>query len=241
MTIRCWLPGLVVGLGIAGATASAHELKVFSSRSTLPEKGGKATVYLCEGHRVPVNELLEAESIQRFELVAPGGAKSLLQTGGVSIQANVVNLTEPGVYTVAASRKPTIWTYVLDDQGERKLTRGTKLDHRAKKIETATRYSEFAKTLIVVGKAGGAAPRPVGLMAEIVPLDGPADWRSNRDIRFQLVEDRKPVPFAPWSPAPSASSPTTPGTTRPRRTRRGNSPSGRIEPASGSSASNTAN
>ena len=33
-------------------------------------------------------------------------------------------------------------------------------------------------------------------MAEIVPLDGPADWRSNRDIRFQLVEDRKPVPFA---------------------------------------------
>ena len=42
-------------LVVAGGSATAHEIKVFSSRHTVPE-AGKATIFLSWGHRMPVDE-----------------------------------------------------------------------------------------------------------------------------------------------------------------------------------------
>ena len=198
MTFRCSFVALVVGATVVTTAAHAHDqLKVFASRSTVPASGGKSTIFLCEGHAAPVDELLVAESITRYDLFSPGGKKSGLQTSGVSIQANVVELKEPGVHSVVASRRPSVWTWVFDEQGERKFLRGSKLDHRGKKIETSTRYAEFAKTLVVVGKPEESTLKPVGLLVEIIPVDAPARWRANNDIRFQVLEDGKPVPSVP--------------------------------------------
>ena len=198
VTFRCSFMALVVNAMVVTTIAHAHDqLKVFASRSTLPASGGKSTIFLCEGHSVPVDELLKGESIARYDLFSPGGTKSALQTSGVSIQANVVEFKEPGVHTVVASRRPSVWTWVFDEKGERKFMRGSKLDHRGEKIETSTRYSEFAKTLVVVGKPDESALKPVGLAVEIIPVDGPAKWLANNDIRFQVLEDGKPVPSVP--------------------------------------------
>lgn len=197
MAYRLHFMAFVVGTMAATSTAGAHELKVFASRPMLPEGGGKSTIFLCEGHRVPVDELLEARTIDRYDLVSPAGMKSTLKTSGLSIQANVVELREAGVHTVVASRKPGVWTYILDGRGERRLMRGSKRDHAGEPIETSTHYSEFAKTLVVVGKPGEVAPKAAGLAVEIVPLDGPARWLAHRDIRFQVLQDGKAVPIVP--------------------------------------------
>ena len=71
--------------------------------------------------------------------------------------------------------------------------RRSKLDYREKKIETSTRYSEFAKTLVVVGEPDESPLKPVGLEVEIIPVDGPARWQTNKDIRFQVLQNGKPV------------------------------------------------
>ena len=184
----------VFSLALVPGSSNAHELMVFASRHSLPESGGESTIYLCNGHRFPVDELLEAEAIERYDMVSPAEATSTLQRKGLSIHANVVDFKQAGVYTVVASRKPSIWTYLTDAQGERHITRGSKIDHEGKKMDTSTRYSMFAKTLVVVGKPCEAAPKPVGMTVEIIPLDGPAKWLANKDIRFQVLENGKPVP-----------------------------------------------
>lgn len=189
------LTALVALLGVA-SVAAAHDMKVFASRHALPEGGGKATVYLSWGHRVPVDELVDAAPIERYDLVAPGGGVTALKKEGVSLQANAVELKEAGVYSAVVTRKASVYTYVLGDDGERQLKRGPKTEHAGAKIDSGTRYQQAGKALIVVGKPGDAAPKALGLPVEINPLDGPAKWTVNSDIRFQILLDGKPVPTA---------------------------------------------
>ena len=182
-------------LVVAGGTAAAHEIKVFSSRHAAPE-AGKATIFLSWGHRVPVDQLVDAAPIERYDLIAPGGSITALKKDGLSLQANEVELKDDGLHTAVVIRKSSVYTYVLGEDDERQLNRGPKTEHTKAKIEYATRYQQAGKALIMVGKAGDAAPKPVGLPVEINPLDGPAKWTVNSDIRFQIVLDGKPVPTA---------------------------------------------
>jgi len=194
MTSALRLSALVF-LAVVTGTAAAHEIKVFSSRHALPE-AGKATIFLSWGHRVPVDELVDAAPIERYDLIAPGGGVTELKKDGVSLQANTVELKDAGVYTAVVTRKSSVYTYILGDDDDRQLKRGPKTDHAGAKIESAARYQQAGKALIVVGKAGDAAPKPVGLPVEINPLDGPAKWSANSDIRFQIILNGKPVPTA---------------------------------------------
>ena len=186
----------IVALALAGmaGSSSAHELKVFASRQLIPESGGKSTIYLGWGHRVPVDELLEEESIDRYDLITPVGSTTPLKKSGVSIQANVVDFKDAGVHTVVGIRKPSTWTYVIENNGNRRLKPGSKIDHAGAEIESGTHYAEFAKTLILVGKPSDDAPKAAGLPVEIIPLDGPAKWTANKDIRFHILQNGKPVP-----------------------------------------------
>ena len=190
---------LVFGLGLAAAITApvaAHEIKVFASRLALPEGGGKATVYLSWGHRVPVDDLVDAAPVERYDLVAPSGTATALKKDGLSLQANTVEFKESGVYTAVVTRKPGVYTYVLDDDGGRQLKRGPKTDHAGAKVESGTRYQQAGKALVVVGKPGDAAPRPLGLPVEITPLGGPAAWVAGADLRFQILLAGRPVPAA---------------------------------------------
>lgn len=178
------------------SSVAGHDFKVFASRQSLPDGGGKSTVYLTWGHRLPVDELVDAGPIDRYDLVRPGRSTTQLKREGVSLQANSVDLREPGVYSAVVVRKPSIYTYVLSDEGQRQLKRGPKSEHPANRVESGTRYQVAGKAMIVVGRPGDEAPAAIGLPAEIIPLEGPVGWRANRDVRFRIVVDGQPVPFA---------------------------------------------
>jgi uncharacterized GH25 family protein len=186
-----------LGLMIAVTTSAvAHEIKVFASRQALPDGGGKTTVYLSWGHRVPVDELVDAAPIERYDLIAPDGTTVALKKEGTSLQSNAVEVKTSGVHSAVVTRKGSVYTYVLDDEGGRQLKRGPKTEHAGAKVEYATRYQQAGKTLIVVGKPGDMPPKPLGLLVEINPLGGPATWIASSDMRFQILLDGKPVPTA---------------------------------------------
>lgn len=180
---------------VVSNTSIAHDIKVFSSRHSLPE-GGKATIFLSWGHRVPVDDLVDTLPIERYDLIVPKGDVIALKKDGISLQANAVEFKGDGVYTAVVTRKASVYTYILGDDGERQLKRGSKTEHTKSKIDSATRYQQTGKALIVVGNPGGVAPKPIGLPVEINPLEGPAKWTANADIRFQIILDGKPVPNA---------------------------------------------
>lgn len=175
------------------APVPAHDFKVLASKLALEKEGGRSTIFLSWGHRLPVDDLLDPESIDRYELLAPDGTSSPLKTAPNSMQENSAELPFAGVYQVVACRKPGIYTFTTDDHGERLLKQGSKRDHAESKIDFAQRSVQCAKALIVVGPSGSPPVSPVGLPIEIVPLEGPAAWRGQAPLRFQVLLDGKPL------------------------------------------------
>lgn len=180
-------------LTVAGGTAAAHEIKVFASQQAVAEAGGKATIFVSWGHRVPVDDLIDGATLGRYDLLGPAGEKLALKLEGTSLQANAVELKAVGVYQAVVDRKPSVFTYVFDKEGERQLKRGGKSTITEGKIDTATRSVMCGKALIVVGKPSEEVLKPIGQAIEIVPLDPPSKWSANADIRFQVLINGKPV------------------------------------------------
>ncbi len=174
-------------------SAAAHEIKVFASQQAAPEAGGKATVYLSWGHRVPVDDLIDAATIEKYELVAPDGGRAALKAADTSLQANSVELKTVGVYQAVVSRKASLFTYVFGGDGERQLKRGGKSAVTEGRIDVATRSVMCGKAVIVVGRPSEEVLKPLGQAIEIVPLDPPAKWTANTDLRFQVLIAGKPV------------------------------------------------
>jgi uncharacterized GH25 family protein len=171
-----------------------HEVKVFASNLRLPAEGGRTTVYLGYGHRMPIDDLLDAQTIEKFEVVSPDGARKNLVAQGLGVHAQVARIDSQGIHRVIAVRRPSIYSYVYDSQGNRSLKRGGKSEHGELKVDTATRYQDCGVALIAVGEPA-KAPAPLGLPAEIVPLAAPSQWRAGRDINLQVLVGQKPKEF----------------------------------------------
>jgi uncharacterized GH25 family protein len=173
--------------------AAAHEIKVFASQQAIPEPGVKSTVFLSWGHRVPVDDLIDSTALDRYDLVAPDGTATALKSADTGLQANAVELKQAGLYRAVVTRKPSVYTYVLDGDGKRQLRRGPKTAVTEGMIDTATRSVMAGTALIVVGKPGDETPKPVGLPVELTPLTGPSKWAANADLKFQILVGGKPV------------------------------------------------
>jgi uncharacterized GH25 family protein len=175
------------------APSDAHEIKALASQLRVEKPGGKTTIYLAWGHILPVDDLVVADTLARFDLLLPSGKTTALRKEGRSLQTNVVEMEEPGISQVVVERKPGIVTYVVDAAGNRVMKRGPKSGITEGKIDYAMRSQQFAKALIVTGKGEEAAPKAVGSLLEILPLQGPTSWRAGHDVRFKVLFQGKPV------------------------------------------------
>lgn len=176
----------------AAGVSQAHDVKVLASRLQVAKPGAKSTIYLSWGHRLPVDELLNAVSIERYDLIGPDGAATPLTREGISLQTNVVELKEPGLYQVLVLRKASIMTYVIDEDGNRVLKRGPRSEIKEGKIDYAMRSVQTAKAILTVGDVKELV-KPAGLPIEIVPLEPPARWASKASLHFQVLLQGKPL------------------------------------------------
>lgn len=186
--------GLTLLTLVFGSTVAAHEIKVLASQLHVAKPGGKTTIYLSWGHRLPVDELIDPASLERYDLIAPDGTATPLKKEGISLQTNVVELKDAGVYQVLVARKPATFTIVRDEDGNRQMKRGPKTTAKGGTIDYAMHSRQFAKALLVAGPATREPVKPVGAGLEIVPLDGPGDWKAGTAVRFRVLLDGKPVP-----------------------------------------------
>jgi len=175
---------------------SSHEIKVLASQLAIEKAGAKTTIYLSWGHRLPVDDLIDGTTLERYDLLAPGGTIMALKKSELSLQENVVEVKEIGVYQVLVGRKAGIYTYVFDEENNRLLKRGPKNAIKDGKIDYALRSQQFAKALIVVGPAATELLKPAGLPIEITPLDSPAAWKSGQTLRFKVLLEGKPLSAA---------------------------------------------
>ncbi|MFO0865040.1 MAG: DUF4198 domain-containing protein [Gemmataceae bacterium] len=185
---------MTITVAFSAATACwCHDIKVLASRMTLPKTPGKSTVYLAWGHRLPVDDLVESSTIDRFEMVAADGKASSLKHADASLQANVVSIEQDGTHQAAIVRKASVYTYVFDEDGNRIFKRGPKTGIKSGKIDKATRSQQFGKAIIAAGKPLEEAPKPLGHALEIVPASGPAAWKTNAPLRLNVLFGGKPL------------------------------------------------
>jgi uncharacterized GH25 family protein len=185
-----------VTLSLPLGTAPAHEIKVLASQMALDRPAGKTTVYLSWGHRLPVDDLIDGKSIERYELLAPSGKSQSLKTDDLSLQANSLELHEAGVNQAVVSRRVTVYTHVIDAEGNKLLKRGPKSAVKEGKVEYALRSVQCAKAMIVAGTDSVSLVKPIGQAIEIVPLESAASWRAGQTLRFQVLLNGKPLPTA---------------------------------------------
>lgn len=171
-----------------------HEMKVFASKLALPKAGDRTTVYLSWGHSLPVDDLTDSKSLERYDWLSPTGKVTALKHEGVSLQTNTVELTEEGVCQVIAARKPFVFTFVYDEEGRHIFKRGPKSAVTEGTVDYTERGQQFSKALIVVGKPKIEAVKPAGLPIEIVPVEGPSAWRSGCTLRFRAMCGKKALP-----------------------------------------------
>ena len=179
----------------AAGTVNGHDLKVLVNHFN-PEPGGKVTTYLSWGHALPVDELIDAKTIERYEMRTPAGDAKPLKLSDVSLQANLVPIDDAGIYQVVVARKATVLAHVLNKDGKKKFHRGGRSTVKEGTVVDALRSQQFAKALVVSGTPGKLPAPPVGLPLEIVPVNGPAAWRTKQSLRFQVLHHGKPLPDA---------------------------------------------
>jgi uncharacterized GH25 family protein len=175
---------------------SAHDLKILASNQAVAEPGGKTTVYLSWGHRLPIDDLIDGSTLERFEILSPTQAATTLTRDGLGVHAQSVPLKDAGLHQAVVVRKASVFTYIIDEDGNRVFKRGPKSAITEGKIDTANRSIMTAKAMIAVGPGTAEPIKPLGLACEITPVDGPTAWRTGRELRLRIEVDGKPVSTA---------------------------------------------
>lgn len=203
---------LVAVVVLAPALAArAHSLSVMVTK-VAAKPGSQSVVYLCWGHALPVDELVDAKDIEKFEARSPSGSVVPLRVEGRSVHANEVKLEEPGAYQFGVERKPSNYCIAKGADGKRKFLMGTKAEVKVPegcKIESSTRSRSFAKAISVVAEGDGEVkpPAPLGHPLEIVPTTDLSKLKVGQPARFRVLLDGKPLAKAPVDATCVATSP----------------------------------
>ena len=169
----------IAGIGLAkAATARAHDMKVMASR-LVTATGETDTVYISYGHILPVDAQIDGDTLDDYSLKTPSGSVVYLKEG-VSLHANEVHVEEDGVSKAVATRKPAVYTEVVDGKGNHTHIRGPKTSVKEGTVDHAELQShQFSKALLVSGTKVDKAVEPLGHELEIVPMEAPfhlAHW-----------------------------------------------------------------
>jgi len=177
------------------ATGYAHDLKVMPERASM-KRGETAVISLSWGHKLPLDQPIDASALARYELESPSGTRIPMKSSGSSMQTNEQSLEEVGVYQAIASRRPSTYTVVRGKDGQHHHHRGTKTSVKPEdgEIEYAALSRQYAKTLIVSGERNTQRLDPQGLPLEITPIEAPTDWRADRKLHFQVLFQGEPLP-----------------------------------------------
>lgn len=184
---------VIAGIALVLAVpARAHDMKVMASR-LVTAPGDTDTVYISYGHILPVDGQIDGDTLDEYLLRTPSGSVVYLKKEGVSLQANEVHVEEDGVYQAVASRKPAVYTEVVDGKGNHTHVRGPKSSIKEGTVDHALQSHQFSKALLVSGTRVDKPVEPLGHDLEIVPLEAPSAWRNGQDLQFQVLFKGKPL------------------------------------------------
>ena len=168
----------------AGVPASAHFPWVSMGDHSLdPGRGLK--IRLAWGHHFPLDDFLEADSVDFISVTGPDGNTRKISSGD-GLTYTGPSTDQPGIYYVTAQRKPGFFT--IKEKG---FHIGPKTG-----IKDAVKCSysmDTMKAVVNVGNVKAVPDRVFGLPLELVPLTNPMDARIGDYMKIQVLYHGKPV------------------------------------------------
>ena len=186
----------VAALLTCAASAPAHDWYVQSVDYSL-QAPGSTVLFQGWGHKLPLDDAISGEKIASLRLLAPDGAVTQLPVAPErGFHAIPVELSAPGIYTVAGESNPGYYNMYADKDG--KVHHSTSaLDELkdAARVMLSVRAYQFPKTYLAVGDTDGAsAPQPLGATLEIVPVQAPGTLHAGDRLELSILFEGKPVP-----------------------------------------------
>ena len=186
----------VAALLTCAASAPAHDWYIQAVDYLLPGPGATVLFQGC-GHKLPLDDAIAGEKIASLRLIAPDGSATTLTVAPErGFHVTPVELSTPGIYTVAGESRPGYYNIYADKDG--KVHHSTSpLDEikDAARVMFSVRAYQFPKTYLAVGDIAGApTPQPVGATFEIVPAQAPGTLHAGDRLELSLLYDGKPVP-----------------------------------------------
>ncbi len=179
-------------------TALAHDWYINAVDYVLP-KPGTATIFMCWGHGLPLDDPIGKPWMSKVEVMDPAGKSSVLDLPEEkSYHFTEIDCNQPGTYTIYGESAPEAYYCMYLDKAGKMHHVGKALDEidDAAKVIFGARLFYAPKTCITVGEISddAPAPEPVGQKLEIVPLQAPGTIHSGDRFRFRVLLDGKPVP-----------------------------------------------
>lgn len=187
---------VVAVLVACAASAPAHDWYIQSVDYLLP-RPGSTVLFQGWGHKLPLDDAIAGEKIASLRLLAPDGAATALTVEpGRGFHVIPVELSAPGIYTVAGESNPGYYNIYADKDGKVHHSTGA-LDELkdAARVMMSVRAYQFPKSYLAVGDTDGAStPQPVGAKLEIVPVQAPGTLHAGDRLEMSILFDGKPVP-----------------------------------------------
>ena len=187
MFVRTLSSVLLAGVLFQACPALAHEFLVKPAKDAVAV-GESLPLQVLSAHVFMVSEELEDPASVKVQVLDASGLREVAVTANKKTLAyeGAVTLAKPGWAMLLGHRLPEVWSKTPEG-----MKKGGKDVHPGAAF--SNKYEKFCKTLVLAGAADEAWRKPVGLRLEIVPLDDPASYRAEQEVRFQVLHDGKPL------------------------------------------------
>lgn len=145
------------------------------------------------GHHFPKPEAIAEKRLNLFDplyIVDKNGAKKTLKQVGENFHYEGEKLGN-GTYILVGNYKPTFWSKDKDGKWHMDGTR-----ENIKDVESCGFYARTAKNVVVVGEFDDFVYKPLGQIAEIVPLSNVANIKAGEVFKLQFFANGKPAKTA---------------------------------------------
>ena len=186
----------VAALLTCAASAPAHDWYIQSVDYLLPGPGA-TVLFQGWGHKLPLDDAIAGEKIASLRLIAPDGSATTLTVAPErGFHVTPVELSAPGIYTVAGESNPGYYNIYADIDGKvRHSTDALDELKDAARVMMSVRAYQFPKTYLAVGDTDDAStPQPVGAKLEIVPVQAPGTLHAGDRLELSILFEGRPVP-----------------------------------------------
>ena len=196
-----WMAAFLITI-LVPAAAIGHTLFIQSSQYQV-HQGKQSPFFFCYGHRVPVDDGVQAKKLKYIRVYQPDGeVRDVSIRNETGLHSYMVNYDAPGTYALAAETTPGYYTIYVDKKGRERhaIKPKSAVIDQAREIKLSLYSRQYTKTYVVCDTPSATFPARIGLPLELSPTKDISTLKPGDVLELKVFLDGKPfVGEGTWS------------------------------------------